>query len=63
MRDKNQMVDLLADLLGPECDRALAGRVYERLRADDRIYYADASGLTLAEGVDLLAVAEEELSQ
>lgn len=57
MQDKNGMINQLLDLLGPEADRELAERVYDELRADERIYYTDAGGLQLAEGVDLIEVA------
>lgn len=63
MCDRNDVIYQIEDLLGSEGDHDLAVRVYERLRADDRVYFDDAEGLTLAEGVDLIAVAGEVLAE
>jgi hypothetical protein len=62
MNDRNDLINTLQDLLGPEGSRELAEQVFDVLRADDRIAYTDLHGLVLAEGVDVAAVAAEILA-
>lgn len=57
MNDRNAIINTILDLVGPECDRDLAERIFEELRHDDRIYYTDADGLVLRDDVDLVEVA------
>ena len=63
MRDRNDVIREIEDLLGPEGDHDLAVRVYERLRADERIYFDPGHGLMLAEDADLLATAAKVLAE
>jgi hypothetical protein len=62
MNDRKNLLDQLADLLGDGADDEIVDRVYETLRADDRIYYDDLHGLTLRDDVDVMAVAEQILA-
>ena len=60
--DRNGIINQIIDATGT--DRDHAERIYEELRADDRIHFDDSvgldrQGLVIREGVDLLAVATE----
>lgn len=57
MNDRNNIVNQIQDALGSEGSRELAERVFDELRADDRIYYADQRGLVLRADVDVIEVA------
>jgi len=64
MQDKNGIINQIQDALGPEGSRELADKMFDAMRADDRVYYAsDYEGLRLREGVDLIAVAIEVSSE
>lgn len=46
MKDRNNIVNEIQDGLGPEVARDLAEKIFDLLRADDRIYYVgDYEGL------------------
>jgi hypothetical protein len=58
--DRNGIITLIID--ATDTDREHAERIYEELRADDRIYFDDSvgldrQGLVIRDDVDLLAVA------
>lgn len=60
--DRNGIINLIIDATGT--DRDNAERIYEQLRADDRIYFNDSvgldrQGLVIRDDVDLMAVAAE----
>lgn len=60
--DRNGIINQIIDFTGTERDHA--ERIYEELRADDRIYFDDSvgldrQGLVIREDVDLMAVAAE----
>lgn len=60
--DRNGIINLIIDATGT--DRDHAKRIYEQLRADDRIYFNDSvgldrQGLVIRDDVDLMAVAAE----
>lgn len=60
--DRNGIIGQIIDYAG--VDREHAERIYEALRADDRVYYDDSAGLdrqglVIRDDVDLLAVAAE----
>lgn len=57
MNDRNNIVNQIQDALGSEGSRELAERVFDELRADDRIYYDDQRGLVLRADVDVIEVA------
>lgn len=57
MSDRNNIVNQIQDALGSEGSRELAERVFDELRADDRIYYDDQRGLVLRADVDVIEVA------
>ena len=59
MNDRNNVINQIQDGLGSEGSRELAERVFDVLRADNRISYDHAVGLVLDPGVDLIAVAAE----
>lgn len=61
---RNEMIYNIMSAIGSDCDRDLAERVFENLRADGRIYFddtvsADRQGFRLRDDVDLLAAAIE----
>lgn len=57
MNDRNNIVNSIQDLLGPEGSREIAEGLFDVLRADDRIYWDDARGLVLRDDVDLAEAA------
>ncbi|BEV15161.1 hypothetical protein HBDW_19490 [Herbaspirillum sp. DW155] len=60
MNTKTNIVNQIRDLLGGEGSLELAEKMFDAMRADDRIYYAgDYEGLVIREDVDLIAVAVE----
>lgn len=62
MNSKNDIINQIQDHLGSEGSEDLAEKMYEAMRADNRIFYdGDYKGLQIREDVDLLAVAEEAL--
>lgn len=62
MNDKNGIINEIQDLLGSDGSRELAEKMFDVMRADDRVYYAgDYEGLVLREDVDLIEVANEVL--
>lgn len=66
--DRNGIVNQIMDALGSECERELAERMFDSMRADGWIYYDDTvgldrQGLKIRDDVDLLAVAAEILGE
>lgn len=59
MNDRNNIISQIQDALGSEGSRELAERVFDILRADDRIVYDDIVGLQIVENVDLIDVAAQ----
>lgn len=60
--DRNDIVNQIIDYTGT--DREHAERIFDELRADDRIYFdgsvsLDRQGLVIRDGVDLMAAAAE----
>lgn len=63
MNDKHAIINQIEDALGSEGSHELAERMYDAMRADDRIFYAgNYEGLVIRDDVDLLAVAAEVLN-
>jgi hypothetical protein len=60
MNDRTAIINQILDLTGPECSRELAEKMFDAMRADDRVFYAnDNDGLMIRDDVDLTAVALE----
>ena len=57
MQDRNNIVNTLMDMLGPDGSRELAEALFDELRADGRIYWDDARGLVISNDIDLIAEA------
>lgn len=59
MNDRTTLVNRILEILGSFCDRDLAERVFEKLRAEELIGYSEQIGLFLYDDVDLEGVATQ----
>lgn len=59
MNDRTTLVNRILAILGSFCDRELAERVFEKLRAEQLIGYSEQVGLFLYDDVDLAGVAAQ----
>lgn len=59
MNDRTTLVNRIVEVLGSVCDRDLAERLFDRLRADELIGHCEKNGLFLYDDVDLVGAAAQ----
>ena len=63
MNSKHNIVDKILELIGNGFERAQAEQMFDVMRCDGRIFYADDyEGFQIRDGVDLIAVAVEVIN-
>jgi uncharacterized protein with ATP-grasp and redox domains len=63
MNTKKAIINKIKDLVADDCTDELAEKMFNVMREDGRVFYAnDNDGLMIRDGVDLISVAEEVLN-